>query len=97
VTSFYTRELKAVFSPSARSWTVETTEFTIQIRDLILETTKQESFQDFQTIKAEKVTFTIQGQVLTIVQAEVKEKVKRESDLYDPDRPRNLAKSVTVR
>jgi len=52
---------------------------------------------NIQEVIAEDVVFDLRGNTVTIRKYSKMEKISHYNDLWNPDKPRNLAKSVTVR
>jgi len=95
---FTTKTFKAIFSANTNMWTVKTDEFEVAINNLEFgrEGISKKALKcSIQHIEGENVEFEIIDDWL-LIQSWTKLKKKRLWDLYNPDMPRNLAKSVTV-
>lgn len=86
---------KATFSANFNFWRVDLGEFSFWIRYLKVARIKNVKLK-YQTIKAEDVDLELIGEWL-ILHSWSKIYKKYLYTPYDPDRPRNLAKSVTVK
>lgn len=95
---FTAKTFKATFSAVANMWTVKTDEFKIDVRNLEFgrESISKKALKcSIQHIEGENVEFEIIDDWL-LIQSWTKLEKKKLWDLYNPDQPRNLAKSVTV-
>jgi len=91
------KDFRASFHPSIRLWEIESTSLRIWVRHLRIK--EGEKFtapkNEYQIIRAENVEFELEGSWVVLISYEGLEKTHLWS-LYDPDKPRNLAKTVTV-
>jgi len=95
---FFTRVFKASFSAVANRWTIKTEKLEFDVKYLRIEGTNNSGKRlacTIQEIKAKDVSFSFVKDTITLKNWSKIEK-KHISDLYNPDKPRNLAKSVTV-
>jgi len=90
---FYAR-----FSANSNSWYFKLDDVEIEVRNLIVASEPEVNLkQNFQDITGKDVTYKIIGDCFLILNCTELKKVTMWSDLFNPDMPRNLAKSVTVR
>jgi len=89
------RKLTAVFSAIFNCWQVDLGEFKFWIRYLKVARVKNVKLK-YQIVEAEDVDLELIGDWL-ILHAWTKIYKKHLYSPYDPDKPRNLAKSVTVK
>lgn len=99
------KRFHATFSVTANRWTIKTEEFEFDVQYLKIQTGCQgckkvrlkKRFAAFiQEVIAEDVVFDLRGNIVTIRNYSKIEKKSHYDDLWNPDFPRNLAKSVTV-
>jgi len=91
------KEFRAVFHPTIHLWEIESTSFHIWVKHLRIK--EGEKFtapkNEYQIIRAENVEFELQGSWVVLISYWGLKKTHLWS-LYDPDKPKNLAKTVTV-
>jgi len=86
----------ARFSAISFIWHVELDDVKIEVKDLIIMDSEKNLKQNFQEVTGKYVQVVLVGRFLMVVGSE---KLKLETiwtDLYNPDTPKNLAKTVTV-
>ena len=89
----HSNKFKAKFSATAYMWTVWLDDIEFEVRHLVgIEGLKTE----IQEVVANEVDLEWQGDILKLLKWETILTVRGET-LYDPDKPRNLAKTVTVK
>lgn len=92
------RIFKASFSATANQWDITTEKLEFSVIYLIIEgygTGDKRLGATIQIVKAENVIFIL-GKNRVTLKSWTRLKKEHLHDLYDPDKPRNLAKSVTV-
>lgn len=92
------KEFRAVFHPTIRLWEIESTSLHIWIKHLRIKEGGEFTApkNKYQIIIAENVEFELQDSWLVLISYWGLKKAHL-WDLYDPDKPRNLAKTVTVK
>lgn len=94
----HTKHFKALFSATFNIWTIKTDEFEIKMSTLVLDWIPRlrPLKLDFQEIVATEVDFELLGKSCILLRVET---IKKEKlwEIYNPDQPRNLAKTVTVK
>lgn len=91
------RKFDAIYSATFNDWEIETEEFIIKVKELRI---KDDGFgspkSEHQRIKAIDVEFELKNSWIILLSWK---DIKREHywNIGDPDKPRNLAKTVTVK
>jgi len=88
---FYAR-----FFPTCFNWYVELDDVKIEVKDLIIMDSEENLKQNFQEVFGRDVQVVLADRFLIVVGSEKLELETIWTDLYNPDKPKNLAKVVTV-
>jgi len=90
----------AYFSAVANRWTVKTEDLEFEVQYLKIagyDTGNKRLANSIQIVTAKHVIAEFKGNMITLTTWDKLKKKSLYPDLYNPDMPRNLAKSVTVR
>lgn len=91
-------EFFARFSATSFTWHLKLDDVELEIRNLIIASEPDVNLKrNFQEVAGQEVCFEIVKDTLIIYGWSKLEKATLWSDLFNPDMPRSLAKSVTVR
>jgi hypothetical protein len=98
IRQFESQQFQAQFSSIAFKWEITLDDMLFWIRHLGIKEDDKYTYpkNKFQLIKAEKVLLEVEGDVATLTRHAHIEKISQFDELFNPDQPRNLAKSVTV-
>lgn len=87
-----TKRFEAYYSLTFNQWTVTTDEFSVIVKTLRINYKAQK--KQYQIIKGTNIRFNLIDSQILIIEGNLEK--KKLWDWNDPDKPRNLAKSVTV-
>jgi len=96
---FESKEFIAEYSPMWNDWKIETDEFIIKTKHILVKNMNGIKSK-YQQLKGKDVEFELmkdEGKGMIVILSWKKLDKKRLWDLSDPDQPKNLAKTVTVR
>lgn len=91
---------KASFSSVSNSWHVDLDEIEFEVRNIKIngfDTKRKRLAATIRKITGTEVEFEWWKSIVILKKWKTLEKVKHHIELWDPDMPKNLAKSVTVR
>ena len=96
---FESKEFNAEYSPMWNDWKIETDKFIVRVKYLLIESMNGIK-NKYQKLIGKDVEFELmkdEDQGMIVILSWKKLDKKKLWDLSDPDQPKNLAKTVTVR